>query len=112
MTPFEWRENIRQRYGIDAEIDTRERFLKSCRIVKDCWLWSRRGRFSIGRKTMRPSEMAYLMLVGPLAADDDVTTTCGDHKCCSPEHLVKDVSRKQFQQPFDCSTVSSTDLTK
>lgn len=100
MDAFEWRHNIHKRYGIEPETATRERFLKGCAIKNDCWLWVRRGRFSIGRNTFRPQEMAYLMLKGPLAEDESATATCKNPKCCSPTHLVKDVPHKQFDQRF------------
>lgn len=110
MEPLEWRDNILQRYGIEVDVDTRVRFLRSCQIENECWIWARRGRFSIGRKTFRPSEMAYLMLKGPLASNEIAETTCGNIKCCAPVHLVKVVYVEHSKQPSDIKQQNGLEL--
>ena len=110
MEAFEWRDNVRQYFGVEPEIDARVRFLRGVRIEGDCWIWSRRGKFSIGRQTFRPADMAYLMMKGPLAMDQQAQITCSNAKCCMPGHLAATVYVEHNRQGAGSVHKSASEL--
>ncbi len=70
-----------------------ERFWRKVQKTEACWLWLAGVRNGIGRfrfegKNMTASRVSWILAHGPLATDLVVKTTCANHLCVNPAHLV------------------------
>lgn len=85
-TIAQWRLNFRDTYGILPSLHVREDFLRCCQIEGDCWVWRGEPTFQIGNHRYDPVRLAHVFLIGPLAPDMNVRSTCGK-SCCMPDHM-------------------------
>ncbi len=79
-----------------------------------CWLWmgytskarSPQGSLTINGKQVMAKQIAWELAFGPVPANHQVTTTCGESLCMNPDHLVlrKAVAGRDYAEPRPCAT--------
>lgn len=77
----------------------RERLLKRCEIVGDCWIWRgpRRGEYGIinlDGSTRNAHRAAYALFVSPVHEGVSVLHRCKNKLCCCPDHLFLEVQER------------------
>lgn len=71
-----------------------DRFWPRVDKTGDCWLWTgpvKRdggGKFTVGRKSLRPAVASYQLCLGPVPRRRIVLASCGNRLCVNPDHLV------------------------
>ena len=77
----------------------RVRFLRKCRIVGKCWVWTgaKRGNygvFNVSGSIRNAHRVAYVLFREPVHEGVSVLHSCGNKLCCNPDHLFLEVQEK------------------
>lgn len=80
----------------------RQRILRQCRIVGDCWVWIGTTRGDYGVITINGSmrnahRAAYAAFTAEVPHGVSVLHKCKEPLCCNPAHLFLDVQEKRLR---------------
>ncbi len=80
----------------------------------ECWLWtgyttkvrSPQGSLTVNGKQVMAKQISWELAFGPVPANHQVTTTCGESLCMNPAHLIlrKAVVGRDYAEPRPCAT--------
>ena len=105
MTQREWIDSLNKSWGCKMVEwgpgrNTRVDLLEQCEIKGDCWV-SADGMTLVGSEFRPVQRAAYTMFCGPIPHKRGarIEATCGNERCCLPDHLSLIVVQSVKHEP-------------